>query len=146
MHPATVCWLKKGINKIQPNEFRQGVFVKRGKGLQTPHVANPKPIKDTVIEGIAHPWSMAFLLENEVLVSEKDGNLLKFNLLTKQKIIIKNCPNDLAIGIAIDASQYEPGIYPTSLNRRSGRFNMGIFECFVILINRQRHLLVKKHR
>ena len=89
---------------------------------------NWRAIKEVVIQGLAHPWSMAFLSENEVLVSEKDGDLVKVNLITKQKTIIQNFPEDLAINLTIDASQYEPGIYPTSLTGRTGSFNMGIFD------------------
>jgi glucose/arabinose dehydrogenase len=89
---------------------------------------NWRAIKEVVIQGLAHPWSMAFLSENEVLVSEKDGDLVKVNLITKQKTIIQSFPEDLAINLTIDASQYEPGIYPTSLTGRTGSFNMGIFD------------------
>jgi glucose/arabinose dehydrogenase len=112
------------------NEFRQSVFVinGNGKGLQIQPSLSGKPIKDMVIEGLAHPWSMAFMSENEVLVSEKDGDLLKVDLLTKQKTIIQNFPEDLVVNITVDASQYEPGIYPTSLTGRTGSFNMGIFD------------------
>ncbi|GAC17663.1 PQQ-dependent sugar dehydrogenase [Paraglaciecola arctica] len=118
----------KLLNDIKPDEFRQSVFVKIGEGVQIQDPFSGKPIKDMVIQGLAHPWSMAFLSENEVLISEKDGDLLKVNLLTKQKTVIQNFPEDLAINLTIDASQYEPGIYPSSLTGRTGSFNMGIFD------------------
>jgi len=118
----------KLLNKIKPNDFRQSVFVKIGEGLEVQDPFSDKPIKETIIQGLAHPWSMAFLSENKVLVSEKDGDLVKVNLITKQKVIIQNFPEDLAVNLTIDASQYEPGIYPTTLTGRTGSFNMGIFD------------------
>ena len=51
--------------------------------------------KETIIEGLKRPWSMAFITEEEVLISEKEGDLLKFNVLTKEKIRIQGFPNDL---------------------------------------------------
>lgn len=86
------------------------------------------PVKEIVLEGLAHPWSMAFISETEAIISEKNGNLLKVNLLTRKTSIIKNFPNDLAGNITVDVSQYEPGIYPQSINGRAGRFNMGMFD------------------
>lgn len=118
----------KLLNNIQPNEFRESVFVASGKGLQQQQLNSYEPLKETLVDGLAHPWSMAFLSEDEVLVSEKDGHLLKVNLLTKHKSVIQGFPEDLANNITIDASQYEPGIYPSSLNGRTGSFNMGIFD------------------
>ena len=87
-----------------------------------------KPKKETVMDGLRHPWSMAFLSENEALISEKDGDLIRVNLSTKKIIKIKNFPADLAKEITINSSRYESGIYPKSLDGRTGSFNMGIFD------------------
>ncbi|MEM8999067.1 MAG: PQQ-dependent sugar dehydrogenase [Bacteroidota bacterium] len=57
------------------------------------------PSKEIVFEGLNHPWSMAFLTENEALVSEKDGDLVKVNLTTKEKKTIKGFPGDLTDSI-----------------------------------------------
>ncbi len=51
--------------------------------------------KETIAEGLKRPWSMAFITEEEVLLSEKEGDLLKFNVLTKEKIKIQGFPTDL---------------------------------------------------
>lgn len=51
--------------------------------------------KETIAEGLKRPWSMAFISEEEALISEKEGDLLKFNLLTKQKTKIQGFPTDL---------------------------------------------------
>ncbi len=62
-------------------------------------LANPEPIKEIVIDSLRHPWSMAFLSEEEALISEKEGNLLRVNLTTKEKHIIKGFPTDLTDNI-----------------------------------------------
>lgn len=51
--------------------------------------------KETIAEGLKRPWSMAFMTEEEALISEKEGDLLKFNLLTKEKTKIQGFPSDL---------------------------------------------------
>lgn len=54
-----------------------------------------QPEKDVVLEGLKRPWSMAFISEDEVLISEKEGDLIRYNLLSKERFIIKNFPKDL---------------------------------------------------
>lgn len=57
------------------------------------------PVKEIILEGLKHPWSMAFLSEDEALVAEKDGNLLRVHLGTKKKQIIQGFPRDLTDSI-----------------------------------------------
>lgn len=64
-----------------------------------------RPEKETIIEGLKRPWSIAFISEVEVLISEKEGDLVKFNLLKKEKTRIKGFPSDMADSIAF----YHPG-------------------------------------
>jgi glucose/arabinose dehydrogenase len=59
-----------------------------------------RPEKETVLEGLKRPWSIAFLSENEVLISEKEGELVKVNLLTKVKEKIQGFPMDFQDSIA----------------------------------------------
>lgn len=61
--------------------------------------------KETVLEGLNRPWSIAFLAENEVLISEKEGDLVKVNLGTKEKISIQGFPTDMADSIGF----FHPG-------------------------------------
>ncbi|MEM8509984.1 MAG: PQQ-dependent sugar dehydrogenase [Bacteroidota bacterium] len=63
-----------------------------------PH-QNVVPVKEIVVEGLNRPWSIAFLSEEEALVTEKNGQLLKVNLRTKTKKVIKGFPSDLADSI-----------------------------------------------
>ncbi|MBC7936735.1 MAG: PQQ-dependent sugar dehydrogenase [Rhizobacter sp.] len=66
---------------------------------RTPHkvfdVNTIRPEKETILEGLKRPWSMAFISEEEVLISEKEGNLLRMNLVKKEKTIIRGFPTDL---------------------------------------------------
>ncbi|WP_435624176.1 PQQ-dependent sugar dehydrogenase [Flagellimonas sp.] len=57
------------------------------------------PTKEAVLDSLNHPWSIAFISKNEALVSEKDGNLLKVNLTTKEKQIIRGFPKDFTDSI-----------------------------------------------
>ncbi|WP_341225471.1 PQQ-dependent sugar dehydrogenase [uncultured Arcticibacterium sp.] len=58
-----------------------------------------KPEKEILYEGLKRPWSMAFLTEKEVLISEKEGDLVKLNLETKTKTVIQGFPKDMADSI-----------------------------------------------
>jgi aldose sugar dehydrogenase len=64
-----------------------------------------RPEKEIVIDGLKRPWSMAFLTEDEVLIAEKEGDLIKVNLLNKQRTTINGFPDDMADSIAY----YHPG-------------------------------------
>ncbi|WP_206538656.1 PQQ-dependent sugar dehydrogenase [Aquimarina pacifica] len=57
------------------------------------------PVKEIIVEGLKHPWSMAFISEKDVVVSEKDGNLLRVYFDTSEKKIIKGFPRDLTDSI-----------------------------------------------
>ena len=87
-----------------------------------------QPIKETVMDGIRRPWSMAFLSEIEALVAEKDGDLLKVNLNTKEKSIIHGFLSDVADSLVVIAKNYPLGTYPTGTNGFKGRYNAGILE------------------
>ena len=43
-----------------------------------------------VFEGLNKPWSLSFINENNILVTEKPGNLLFINLKDKTKSTIKH--------------------------------------------------------
>lgn len=64
-----------------------------------------KPVKETILDGLKRPWSIAFISEDEVLITEKEGELVKYNLSKKEKTIIKGFPTDMADSIAY----YHPG-------------------------------------
>ncbi|BDW92516.1 dehydrogenase [Flagellimonas marinaquae] len=79
---------------------------------------NIQPKKKIVFEGLNCPWSIAFLNENEALVTEKNGALVKVNLQTKTKITIKGFPKDLtdsigAIHIGDNSGIFEILLHPS---------------------------------
>lgn len=86
------------------------------------------PVKESIIDDLKRPWSMAFLTEEEVLVTEKDGDLLKVNLSTKEKVIIQGFPDDVADSLVVIAKDYPLGTYPTGTNGFKGRYNAGLLE------------------
>ena len=94
------------------------------KKRPTPHNTALVSTKEVVFEGLNRPWSMAFLSEDEALVTEKNGNLLKIDLRSKTKKIIKGFPTDLtdsigAIHIGDNSGIYEVLLHPDfSTNRR----------------------------
>ncbi|AWX44671.1 Quinoprotein glucose dehydrogenase (PQQ, quinone) [Flagellimonas maritima] len=57
------------------------------------------PVKEVVLDSLNHPWSIAFISNVEALISEKDGDLLRVNLESKEKQIIKGFPTDLTDSI-----------------------------------------------
>lgn len=83
------------------------LFGQTGKILtRAPHkTTHAKPEKEIVIEGLRRPWSIAFLSEDEALISEKEGDLVKVNLLNKKRTRIKGFPADMADSIDF----YHPG-------------------------------------
>ncbi len=75
------------------------------------------PTKHVVLDGLNHPWSIDFLSENEALVSEKDGNLLRINIETKEKSIIKGFPTDLTDSIRAIHFGDNSGIFDVLLDK-----------------------------
>ena len=86
------------------------------------------PQQKIIIEGLKKPWSMDFINENEVIIAEKDGDLVRVNLDTKEKNSIKGFPKDLFTPLKLDVSKYPKGTYPTSIDGRTVRMNAGILE------------------
>lgn len=87
-----------------------------------------KPLKETVLGNLKRPWSMAFINGVEALVCEKDGDLLKVNVSTKERTVIQDFPADLADSLLVFASNYPAGTYPSRANGFKGRYNAGIFD------------------
>ncbi len=55
-----------------------------------------RPVKETVLDGLHRPWGMVFIGTDEVLISEKEGDLLRVNLTTKARTRIAGFPRDMA--------------------------------------------------
>lgn len=74
------------------------------------------PEKKVVLDQLLHPWSMAFLSEDEVLITEKDGHLIRANLISKTKQVIAGFPNDLKDSIRIKSRIENSGIFEVLLD------------------------------
>lgn len=95
---------------------------------KTPQEMMAKPVKEIVIEGLKRPWSMAFLSENEAIVAEKNGGLIRVDLSTKERQAISGLPADIAGEIKIDTSKYEWGVFPPSAHGEMHSYNAGLFQ------------------
>lgn len=89
------------FNLMKTNE---GWVIADKVSTRTPHktfaINTIRPEKETIVEGLKRPWSISFLSEDEVLISEKNGDLVKVNLLTKEKINILGFPADMEDSLA----------------------------------------------
>lgn len=74
------------------------------------------PIKEVILDGLQHPWSIAFLSEDEALIAEKDGNLLRASFSSKTKKVIKGFPKDLVDSIRIRYRGDNSGIFEVVLD------------------------------
>ena len=54
-----------------------------------------------VFEGLNKPWSLSFINENNILVTEKPGNLLFINLKDKTKSIVFVSIGAVALAVVI---------------------------------------------
>jgi len=86
------------------------------------------PAKETVLTGLKRPWSMVFISEKDVLIAEKDGDLLRVNLDTKERSEISGLPDDVARAVTIDTTKFKKGIFPSSLHGQTRSFNAGWFQ------------------
>ena len=74
------------------------------------------PVKDTIVEGLDHPWSMAFMNETEVLLTEKNRDLVHINLTTLERNIITGFPKDLTDSIGVLKRGDNSGIFEVVLD------------------------------
>lgn len=95
---------------------------------KSPQEAMVKPSKEVIMDGLNRPWSMTFLSEEEVILAEKDGGLLKINLTTKERNKITGLPNDVARKIKIDTTKHEWGVLPSRAHGQTRSFNAGWFQ------------------
>ena len=95
---------------------------------KSPREMIAKPVKEVVLENLDRPWSIAFLSEEEVIIAEKDGDLLRVNLATKERREITGLPTDVARKILIDTSKHEWGVFPPRAHGQAHSYNAGWFQ------------------
>ena len=82
---------------------------------------------EKIIDGLGVPWGMAFISPTELLITERSGSVLLFNLETSKKVILENTPNVMHDGqggmldVAISPDYKKTGwIYFTYVKEYSG--------------------------
>ena len=70
---------------------------------------------EEISKGLNHPWGMTFIDEDNLLITEKNGNLLKINILSGKKIKINHNLNILHYGQGglLDIHYHENFVYFT---------------------------------
>ena len=58
------------------------------------NLSSNEPKLDELIKGLKNPWSLSFVTDDNILITEKSGNLLKINLANKK---IKKLTHNLNI-------------------------------------------------
>ncbi|MBP2834170.1 PQQ-dependent sugar dehydrogenase [Aquimarina sp. U1-2] len=91
-----------------------GGCVTNEKSAQLP--SKTKASKEAIIDGLKHPWSMAFITEDKALVSEKDGDLLRVHFSSKKKSVIKGFPRDVTDSIRVLWRGDNSGIFEVLLH------------------------------
>ena len=80
------------------------------------------------MDGLKRPWSMKFISEDEALLSEKDGDLLRVNLATGTRETITGLPLDLADSLHVDTFRMSRWDTYPSAHGRTGKYNAGLLE------------------
>ena len=52
--------------------------------LQFLNLSSVEPKLEEIIKGLNNPWSLSFMTDENILITEKSGNLLKINLTNKK--------------------------------------------------------------
>lgn len=91
----------------------------------------PNPTKEVIMDGLNRPWSMAFLSEDEAIIAEKDGELLRVNLKDKSRKRLTGLPKDVARKVLIDTVKHQNGIFPESAHGQMQSFNAGWFQALL---------------
>ena len=59
----------------------------------TPETKTIFKLEEVLSEKLNYPWGMTFVDEHNLLITEKSGKLLKFNVLTKELVNIEHSIN-----------------------------------------------------
>lgn len=65
--------------------------------VNEPIALEARPVKDVIFDNLKSPWSIAFLSNEEALISEKGGDLIRVNLADKSRHVIAGAPSDLVL-------------------------------------------------
>lgn len=90
-----------------------------------------RPSKEIVLENLKHPWSMAFISETDVLIAEKDGDLVKVDIETQNQVKIEGLPKDVAKPVFIDTTKFRRGVFHANSHGQTRSFNAGWFQVLI---------------
>jgi glucose/arabinose dehydrogenase len=77
--------------------------------------------KETIMDGLKRPWSIAFINEDEVLLMQKEGDLVRINLPKKEMTRIEGFPSDMAdslTGFGDNTGRFEVVLDPDFSNNK----------------------------
>lgn len=83
----------------------------------SPKNKNLRLVKETIITGLNHPWSICFLEEDLALITEKDGGLLKVDISKNIKTTIDGFPSDLKDSLRFVSRGDNSGIFEVVKHR-----------------------------
>ncbi len=76
----------------------------------------PDPERDVVLDGLKSPWGMAFIDADDVLITEKEGGLVRADLRTGERTSIGGMPTDLFDAIRGVAQFDNGGLFDVALS------------------------------
>ena len=88
-----------------------------------------EPKLEEIFKRLNSPWSLSFVSNENIIITEKSGNILHFNLIDKKIIKIKNNLNILEDGQGglLDILYYDKNIYVSySENRGNGNSSTSV--------------------
>ena len=74
------------------------------------------PKKEVILDQLKHPWGIAFIDEDDVLITEKDGHLIRADLSTGEKRTVKAFPQDLVDSVRSEDIRDNSGIFDVVLH------------------------------
>ena len=78
----------------------------------------PRPVKEIVLKDLKSPWSIAFVSEHEAIVSEKQGGLLRVDLVNRTRSTIRGLPDDLVNDVGTANPSDNGGLFDVVLDPR----------------------------
>lgn len=74
------------------------------------------PVKQTIVDGLSSPWSAAFLTESDVLITEKQGGIVRADLRTGKRVRLTGLPSDLRNKPTADLLSDNSGLFEIVLD------------------------------
>ncbi|MEL7546823.1 MAG: PQQ-dependent sugar dehydrogenase [Pseudomonadota bacterium] len=79
-----------------------------------PRLVEPK--REIVLDDLKSPWGMAFISANEILITEKEGGLLRADLQSGDRVPVAGLPKDLVDTIRAELPFDNGGLFDVALD------------------------------